>query len=143
MLVEMSKMFEIVVEVMVDGVFGFFIGFEYVLVFYLMFDEIVEFVCVVVEYGGVYMIYMCDEGLGLLCLIEEMIYVVEEVGLLVLINYYMIFGVSNFGCSFESLVLIDVVCDCGIEIMYDFYFYIGLFDVFVDCYFVVGVCWWF
>lgn len=61
---------------MCDGVFGMLMGFVYMFGVFVKIDEVVVLVKIVVVCGGIYDMYLCDEGnfwIGFINVVKEVL----------------------------------------------------------------------
>ena len=120
---ELRKMQALVQESMEAGAFGLSTGLVYVPGTYADTNEIVSLAHVASKYGGIYATHMRDEGDHLLESIEEAIDIGRRASMPIQISHHKATGQANHGKVYQSLELIRLTREQGIDISLDQYPY--------------------
>ncbi|MCK4260182.1 MAG: D-aminoacylase [Halanaerobiales bacterium] len=122
---EVEKMKKLLVEVMEDGAYGLSTGLGYPPGCFADTSELIELAKVVKRYDGVFTCHLRDQGDHLIESVKEIIKVAEESGVAVDISHIKSMGKKNWGKVKEALELVEEARKRGVNIICDFYPYIG------------------
>lgn len=118
---EMEAMKAMVESGMRDGAFGFSTGLTYAPGRNALTGELVELVSVATGHGGVYSSHMRNEAGMLIEATNEFIEICERTGARGCISHHKAAGPTNFGKVHETLRLIEVARERGVDIIVDMY----------------------
>jgi len=120
---ELDKMKNLAREAMLEGAFGLSTGLYYVPGNYSPTEEVIEIARVAGELGGMHISHMRDEAAGILDSVRETIRIGEEGALPTQITHHKIIGLSYWGKSTDTLVLVDAARARGVDVTIDQYPY--------------------
>ena len=120
---EMTQMKVLIREAMEDGALGMSTGLFYVPGSYASTEEVIELSKVVAEYDGIYISHIREETSELIQSVNETIRIGQESGIPVQITHHKVMGVENWGLSVESLRLVDIARNEGLDVTIDQYPY--------------------
>src|SRR5262245_13681123 len=120
---DLAKMRVLVEQGMRDGAFGLSSGLFYVPGTFSSTDEVIELAKVAAQFGGIYISHMRDEASRVVDSVKETIAIGERGGLPTQLTHHKVIGVTNWGKSVDTLMLVDEARNRGVDATIDQYPY--------------------
>lgn len=121
---EVNRMKSMVREAMEEGAFGLSTGLAFPPGCFAQTDEIVELAKTAAEFGGIYSSDIRNESAGLMDAVKEAIEIGEKGHILVQMSHHKSMGRPFWGKVKDSLRLIEVAREMGIDVAGDVYPYL-------------------
>ena len=90
---------------------------------FLNVDEVIELSKVTAASKAIYIIYLREEGLGLLEAVQEAIMIGNAADIPIVLTHHKAIGKSMWGVSVKTMAMVDSAKAIGLDIMMDQYLY--------------------